>query len=254
MPLIGKMKKLSLNEIRKIWPKEEKDFSPWVAENIEILNDILSLQIEIQGAEDPVHNFRADLVGTDNSLKVPVVIENQFGISNHDHLGKLITYSANKEAGVMIWICNELQVAHKLALEWLNNITPIEMTFFGVELEMFKIDGSPPAPYFRILAGPPPGKGPKPPSEISPRNLKYQAFFNRLRSKLIKAQPNFTRAKALPQCWWNLGIGRSGFSISVNFTGDGNFRTEIYIDTGKKETNDLAFDNLLEKNNSLKKI
>ena len=176
MTYLGKMKKLELSEIRAIWPNEEYDFSPWVADNIDVLNEILSLQIEIEGREEPVHNFRLDLIGTDNSLQVPVVIENQFGISNHDHLGKLITYSANREAGVMIWICNEMQTAHKQALEWLNKITPSEMTFYAVELEMFKIDESSPAPYFRIVAGPPPAKRPPTSDEISPRNQRYQDF------------------------------------------------------------------------------
>lgn len=244
MPSVGKMKKLNLNEIRKVWPNEQKDFSRWVANNIDVLNENLSLQIEIVAAEDPVHSFRADLVGTDNALQVPVVIENQFGKSNHDHLGKLITYSADKEAGEMIWICNEMQTAHKLALEWLNKITPKEMTFYGVELEMFKIDTSSPAPYFRIVAGPPPEKRPPISLDISPRNKKYQEFFNRLRGKLLELQPNFTRAKALPQNWWNVGIGRSGFWSSCNFTSDNKFRVEIYIDTGKKENNNAAFTDL----------
>ncbi len=247
MTYLGKMKKLELSEIRAIWPHEEYDFSPWVADNIDVLNEILSLQIEIEGREEPVHNFRVDLIGTDNSLQVPVVIENQFGISNHDHLGKLITYSANREAGVMIWICNEIQAAHKQALEWLNKITPSEMTFYGVELEIFKIDESSPASYFRIIAGPPPAKRPSTTDEISPRNQRYQDFFNRLRTKILSLHPNFTRAKALPQNWWNLGIGRSGFSIGANFTIDNKFRVEVYIDTGKKEYNDIAFADLIEK-------
>jgi hypothetical protein len=205
MTFLGKMRKLDMSEIRSIWPNEENDLSPWVADNIDVLNEILSLQIEIEGREEPVHNFRVDLIGTDNSLQVPVVIENQFGISDHDHLGKLITYSANREAGVMIWICNGIQTAHKQALEWLNKITPTDMTFYGVELEVFKIDNSSPAPYFRIVAGPPPTK--RPPSfEISPRNQRYQDFFNRLRSRILSLQSNFTPAKALPQNWWNLGI------------------------------------------------
>ena len=98
MESLGRMKKLDIKEIREIWPREENDLSPWVAENVDLLNEILSLQIEIEGREEPVHNFRVDLIGTDNSLQVPVVIENQFGTSDHDHLGKLLTYSANREA------------------------------------------------------------------------------------------------------------------------------------------------------------
>jgi hypothetical protein len=228
---IGKLKKLSLKEIKKIWPHEEKDLSPWIFENINELNEVLSLQVEIEGIEESVHNFRLDLIGTDNRSQRPVIIENQFGISDHGHLGKLITYSAAKEAGIIVWIANEFQPPHKNALEWLNKISPDEMVFYGVELEVFKIDDSRPAPYFRIIAGPPPSKRPP---DISPKYKRYQDFFERLRKKILEIQPNFTRAKALPSSWWSLGIGRSGFSVSSAFTIDNKFRVEIYIDTGKK--------------------
>ena len=242
MRSLGKLKKLGLSEIKKIWPHEEKDLSPWIAENIDALNEVLNLQIEIEGKEEYIHNFRLDLVGTDNSSQMPAIIENQFGKSDHDHLGKLITYSAAKEAGIMIWIANEIQIAHRNAIEWLNKISPKEMTFYGVELEVFQIDDSLPAPNFRVVAG---GKV-IPPPEISPRNKRYLDFFAKLRDKILGLQPNFTRAKALPQSWWSLGIGRSGFSVSSCFTIDNKFRVEIYIDTGKKEYNDIAFAALKE--------
>ncbi|MBA7631719.1 hypothetical protein ES703_39254 [subsurface metagenome] len=247
MPSIGKLKKLGLREIKKIWPHEEKDLSPWIAENIDALNEVLNLQIEIESKEEYIHNFRLDLVGTDNFSQMPVIIENQFGGSNHDHLGKLITYSAAKEAGIIIWIANEIQIAHRNAIEWLNKISPQEMTFYGVELEVFQIDNSLPAPNFRIVAGPPPSKRKAIISgEISPRNKRYKDFFDRLRSKILSIQPNFTRAKALPQSWWSLGIGRSGFSVASCFTIDNKFRVEIYIDMGKKEYNEIAFAELKE--------
>jgi hypothetical protein len=246
MANIGKLVKLGIADIRKIWPHEERELSPWIADNVDALNDTLKLQIEIEGREEWVHNFRLDLIGTDNKTLMPVIIENQFGSSDHDHLGKLITYSAVKEAGIMIWIANEIQVAHKTALEWLNTISPQEMTFYGIELEVFQIDGSLPAPNFRVVAGPPPSKRPPPPGDISPRYIKYQGFFDKLRTKILKSEPNFTRAKALPQSWWSLGIGRSGFSVGSAFTIDSKFKVEIYIDTGEKEANENAFYELKE--------
>jgi len=251
MANIGKLKKLGIQEIRKIWPHEEKELSPWIADNIDALNDTLKLQIEIEGKEEQVHNFRLDLIGTDNASQMPVIIENQFGASDHDHLGKLITYSAVKEAGIMIWIANEIQTAHKAAIEWLNKISPQEMTFYGIELEVFQIDDSLPAPNFRIVAGPPPSKRSPVPDEISPRNKRYQEFFDKLRARILNSEPNFTRAKALPQSWWGLGIGRSGFSVASDFTIDNKFRVEIYIDTGKRENNDFAFAELKENSVSI---
>ena len=176
MSNLGKLIKLGIQEIRKIWPNEEKQLSPWIADNIDSLNDTLNLQIEIEGKEEKVDNFRLDLVGTDNTSQMPVIIENQFGSSDHDHLGKLITYSAAKEAGIMIWIANEIQTAHKTAIEWLNKISPQEMTFYGIELEVFQIDDSLPAPNFRIVAGPPPSKRRPPPDEVRNRGRSFRAF------------------------------------------------------------------------------
>ncbi len=245
MPSVGKLKKWEIKEIKKIWPHEEKDLSPWIVRNIDALNEVLNLQIEIEGKEEHIYNFRLDLVGTDNFSKMPVIIENQFGQSDHDHLGKLITYSAAKEAGIMIWIANEIQIAHREAIEWLNKISPQEMTLYGLELEVFQIDNSLPAPSFRIVAGPPPSRRKTIVSgEISPRNKRYQDFFDKLRTEILRIQPNFTRAKALPHSWWGLGIGRSGFSVVTCFTIDNKFCVEIYIDMGKKEDNDVAFEEL----------
>ena len=244
MSSIGALTKLELEEIRRIWPHEEKDLSPWIADNIDGLNKSLGLQIEVEGREEYVHGFRLDLAGTDASSQMPVIIENQFGRSDHDHLGKLITYSAAKEAGIVIWIANEIQIAHGEAIDWLNSISPHEMTFYAVELEVFRIDDSLPAPNFRIVAGPPRGAGPV--NQISPRNRRYLEFFDRLRGQILSIDPHFTRAKAVPQSWWGLGIGRSGFSVHPKFTIHNKFQVGIYIDTGSKDQNDIAFAQLEE--------
>ena len=104
------------------------------------------------------------------------------------------------------------------------------MTFYGIELEVFQIDDSLPAPNFRIVAGPLPSKRKPIPDQISPRNKRYLDFFERLRATIINRSPDFTRAKALPHSWWSLGIGRSGFSVAAAFTIDNKLRVEIIID------------------------
>lgn len=245
MRSVGKLKKLGLKEMKKIWPHEEKDLSPWIAENIDPLNEVLKLQIEIEGTEEYVHGFRLDLVGTDNFSQVPVIIENQFGKSDHDHLGKLITYSAGKEAGIVIWIANEIEIAHRNAIDWLNDISPDDMRFYGIELELLQIDDSLPAPNFKIVAGSPPSKR-RVVGEISPRGRRYQDFFDKLRSAVLDMQPGFARAKAGPYPSWALGIGRTGFGMYSAFTIDNRFRVGISIDTGNKEDNDAAFAELKE--------
>lgn len=244
---VGRLKKLKVSDIKKIWPHEEKDLSVWVSENVDVLNEILNLQIEIISREEYIHNCRLDLAGTENYTQSPVIIENQFGISNHDHLGKLITYSAAKEAGIIIWIANEFQIVHRDAVEWLNSITPHDLIFYAIELEVFQIESSPPAPYFRIVAGPPPSKRRGlPPGEISPRYKNYLDFFERLRKKVLEKDGSFAR-KVSPSSGWSLGVGRSGFSLVAAFIIEDKFKVEIYIDTGKEELNKSAFEQLKAK-------
>jgi len=106
----------------------------------------LNLQIEIEKREEGIENFRLDLSGIESYSQMPVVIENQYNTSDHAHLGKLITYSAHKEAGIIIWIANQFHKAHINAINWLNTISPKEMLFFAVQLKVIQIDNSKPAP------------------------------------------------------------------------------------------------------------
>lgn len=244
---LGDLQWLGEKGTREIW-NDERNFSRWLSENISYLDDVLGIRIQIEELEGYVDNFKLDLSGIDGVSQRPVIIENQYGQSNHDHLGKLITYSAGRDAGIVVWIANQIQPAHRKAIEWLNKISPQEMSFYGVELEVLKIDQSRPSPYFKIVAGPPSAKRRQatPDDQVSPRNRRYQQFFDTLRGRLLELQPNFTRAKALPQSWWGLGIGRTGFSLSAAFASEGKFRIEIYIDTGVKEQNELALSKLEE--------
>lgn len=248
MEKLGKLKKLELEEIKKIWPHEQKYLSPWIAKKINLLNDVLNLQIVIDSTEEKSDNFRMDLAGTEGYSSMPVVIENQFGRSDHDHLGKLITYSAHKEAGIIIWIANEIQPAHRNAVEWLNRITPKEMLFYGIELEVIQIDDSKPAPDFKIVAKPPLEKiiRIRSEGELTPKNKKYLQFFEMFREELLKTTNLFPYKKVWPVNYWTLSIGRSGFFISVSFSRTNQFRIELYIDTGNKNDTKNVFNQLLE--------
>jgi hypothetical protein len=121
------------------------------------------------------------------------------------------------------------------------------MVFYGVELEMYQIDESLPSPLFRPVAGPPPSKRREAlVGEPSLKNQKYQAFYERLRAKILEIKPGSVKAKALAQSWWLHGAGKSGFNVGMSFTIDSKFKVEYYIDTGNKEHNDIAFADLLE--------
>lgn len=147
--------RISRCKVRDIWTNEN-DFSDWLfsPENIELLSDTLGLNTIItQTREDSVGGFRADIVGEETDTGRKVIIENQFETSNHDHLGKIITYAAGKDASIIIWIVEEARPEHASAIEWLNN-NMTDRGFFLVQIEVIKIEDSLPAATFTIIQKP----------------------------------------------------------------------------------------------------
>lgn len=135
------------------WPHEAHEFTPWLAENVELLGEAVGLSLELCEREHKVGRYSLDLLLSDAQDRV-VIVENQFGQTDHDHLGKLLTYCAGTEADVVIWIAEELNQEHVAVLEWLNEKTVQGVGFFGVELELLRIDDSRLAPNFRVLVQP----------------------------------------------------------------------------------------------------
>jgi Domain of unknown function (DUF4268) len=155
---LGKFEKV---ELRDCWQTEDKDFTPWLAqsENIEILSREIGISLEIQGVEQNVGPFRADILCIDadsfeSDGKHYVLIENQLEITDHKHLGQLMTYAAGLDAVTLIWIASKFTEEHRAALDWLNRITDETFRFFGIEIELYKIGDSLPAPRFNVVAKP----------------------------------------------------------------------------------------------------
>lgn len=87
---------IELTDLREVWPHEALDFTPWLAENIELLSNAIGIDIAVKEIEDPVGSFNVDIYGYEIGTDKPIIIENQLENTNHDHLGKLITYAAGK--------------------------------------------------------------------------------------------------------------------------------------------------------------
>jgi len=138
---------------RSGWPHEAHEFTPWLADNVGLLGEALGLSLELTAREHKVGRYLLDLLLSDSAERT-VIVENQFGQTDHDHLGKLLTYCAGTEADVVIWIAERLNEEHVAVLEWLNDNTRAGVGFFGVELELLRIDTSPLAPNFRVLVQP----------------------------------------------------------------------------------------------------
>ena len=148
------IQKINKVPLRELWKKEDKDFTKWLEEHIDYLNDILGFNISILSREEKVGPFRVDLFGEDeNGHKV--IIENQLEATNHSHLGQIITYLTNLEANTAIWITSEPVEEHIKAVAWLNETAPDDISFYIIKLEAIRIGSNPiAAPLFTIVEGP----------------------------------------------------------------------------------------------------
>ena len=150
---IGKLESV---DVRKLWAHEQYDFSAWLSkeENISLLGDELGLSFTDIEVEKFVGNYRCDIVAIVDNTGKTVIIENQLEPSNHDHLGKIITYASGLDASTIIWIVTEARSEHKSAIEWLNHTTTKDINFFLIVLKAYRIGSSLPAPKFEIAEMP----------------------------------------------------------------------------------------------------
>lgn len=149
-PEIGKLRRVAL---REVWRHEAHDFTTWLEHNADVLSDALGVTIDNVERERSAGSFSVDLVGEDGSGHA-VVIENQLERSDHDHLGKLITYLAAFEAKTAIWIVSDPRPEHVGAITWLNE--SVAADFFLVKVEAIRIGESPAAPLLTLITGPSP--------------------------------------------------------------------------------------------------
>jgi len=148
MSAIGKLQRVPL---REVWKHEAYNFTRWLQDNLEVLNDVLGISLSNAEREQSAGDFSVDLVAEDHSGNT-VIIENQLEKSNHDHLGKLITYLVAFEAKTAIWIVADPRPEHVSAVAWLNE--SYAASFYLVKLEAIKIDESPAAPLLTLIVGP----------------------------------------------------------------------------------------------------
>ncbi|MBA2853947.1 Holliday junction resolvase [Methanococcus maripaludis] len=151
--MLGKLEKVDL---RKIWNHEAYDFTTWLSrdENIKILSDELGIDINVLQTEASVGSFNVDILAEELDCDRKIIIENQLEKTDHDHLGKLITYASGHNAEIIIWIVKEAREEHKRAIEWLNEYIDEKINFFLIQVELWKIGDSAPAPKFQIISRP----------------------------------------------------------------------------------------------------
>ncbi|MDY3731286.1 MAG: DUF4268 domain-containing protein [Candidatus Choladocola sp.] len=210
-----------ITNLRDVWPNEATDFTPWLAENISLLSDVTGLSLEVIEQESPVGSFSLDVLAQDTDTDTYTVIENQLEDTNHDHLGKLLTYAAGKDAKNIIWIVKAAREEHKAAIEWLNNNTVDGVGFFLVEIQLWSVDGSAPAPRFNVVEQPNDwvkiAKRPSGPQGGAAVQFKYDYWtsFNDYAFANVKFASMFKQRKASSDHWYSMSIGSSYAHISL---------------------------------------
>lgn len=139
---------------REAWKHEAHAFTPWLADNIELLSQAVGIPIELEGQEVRVDTFAADILGRNSLDDTIVLIENQLEVSDHTHLGQILTYLSGLDARTVIWISPQFREPHLSAIRWLNQHTDDEFAFFAVRLRVVRIGDSPFAPIFEVLEKP----------------------------------------------------------------------------------------------------
>ena len=216
---IGTLERVPL---REVWKNEERDFSKWLAtaEGMRLLGDAVGFEIEPVETESNVGRYSLDILAKVAGSEQVVVIENQIEDSNHDHLGKLLTYAAGKNASCAIWIVRNARDEHRRAVEFLNETTKSSIGYFLLEIEAWRIGDSPAAPKFNVVESPnawaremtvEPGMSP-----VCQTYLRFWTAFAEHANADATFMKVFNVRKPQGQTWMDFAIGRSGIWLSAS--------------------------------------
>lgn len=235
---LGKLKEL---DIRTVWAHEQYNFSKWLAneENIKELGDELNLSLTDVETEKFVGNYRCDILCKDEITGKVVLIENQLEATNHDHLGKIITYASGLDAAVVVWIVASAREEHASAIEWLNKHTSDDLSFFLIEVHAYTIGNSEPAPMFKIIEQPndfaKSVKAISKNSELSVAQQKRLEFWTQFNEVLEQRGKPFNKRKATTDHWYSVAMGSSECHISIDLVNkEHKIRVGIWIADNKE--------------------
>ena len=217
---------------------------------LEKLGDALGMDLEIVDREAPVGDFSLDLLAQIEGTTRTVVIENQFRQTNHDHLGKLLTYAGGNDASVVVWVSEKIREEHRQALEWLNQRTDTETQFWGVVVELLQIDNSKPTLNFKLVVSPNEEQKfnkQQRLADLSPKQKKYRNFFKELIDELYEKH-NFTKKGVnITENRRNFSSGFAGIAYRVSFAQGNKVRVDIRIYQGQRENRIPIFDALKDR-------
>ncbi len=240
---LGKLEAVTPN---KIW-KKEPVFSAWLAQkdNLDALGEALEIDLCDAQTEVSVGSFSADIVAHEDGGDRTVIIENQYGATDHDHLGKLLTYAAGHKASVLVWIVEETRDEHRAAVEYLNSLTSDNFAFFLVKLQLYRIGDSVPAPMFTVVERPNNWVRSSSVSATPTRHaLQLQEWWTDFNT-FAKTQPEYMKVfrclKPQPHHWYSLPLGTSKANLEITIAKKNRVNAGVYFANDKE-----AFYALLE--------
>lgn len=241
---LGKLKEI---DIRTVWAHEQYDFSKWLAteENIKELGDVLNLSLTEIETEKFVGSYRCDIVCKDEITGKSVLIENQLEPTNHDHLGKIITYASGLDASVVVWVVASAREEHASAIEWLNKHTTSDVDFFLIEVHAYTIGDSAPAPMFKVIEQPndfaKSVKSLANSGDLNESQVRRLEFWNMLNDALDQKGKPFNKHKATTDHWYTVAVGSSQCYISIDLVNkEHKIRVGLWV-TDNKEMYDMFY-------------
>jgi hypothetical protein len=234
---LSKLKKVDL---REEWQHEATDFTNWLAqdENLQLLSEEIGIDITLVQTEASVGKFSVDILAEEENTGRKIVIENQLETTNHDHLGKIITYASGFDAEIVIWIVKDVRDEHKKAVDWLNEHTDDKINLFAIRMELWQIGDSPYAPKFYVVSKPNDWakaiKQSTAQSDLSDRRLMQLEFWTQFKEYATSHKSTLRLRKAYPQHWYDISIGNSKSHLSLVVDADNEqIRCEFYIPDSK---------------------
>jgi len=241
-----KLGKLNRVDLRECWKHEALDFTRWLAEpeNVELLSDEIGIGMQIKQTEASVGRFNVDILAEEENTGRKIIIENQLEVTDHSHLGQLITYAAGLEAEFVVWIVRDVREEHRQAVDWLNEHTDEQINFFLVAIELWQIENSPPAPKFNVISRPNEWKRSvrtiSQDGDLTDTKTKQLEFWQQLKEFAATSHPELKLRTPRPQHWFDVAVGRSDCHVSlVVDSRENKVRCELYIPDSKELYQDL---------------
>jgi hypothetical protein len=230
---IGKLQRVPL---REVWKHEAHNFTQWLEQNIDALNTAIDLNLVNVDREQAAGDFSIDLVAEDDA-GATWIVENQLEKSNHDHLGKIITYLTAMSARGAVWIVSDPRPEHVTAIAWLNESS--SGAFYMVKVEAVRIGESPAAALFTLIVGP--SKEAKSvglaKKEIAERYGIRKRWWTTLLERSAKVSKLHTHLAPGESSYLGTSSGVPGLYLNY-VVGMNDCAAELYIDRGKDADDD----------------